>query len=535
MIVYNPSAFELTYIPDSHEAGRGPSVPLDKVPMQSSILLISCYELGHQPLSLAWPLAALRAAGFDAATADLAVEDFPTAKAAGADLIAIAVPMHTALRIGVDAAHKARTTNPGAHLCFFGLYAWLNRRHLLQPGDSRTGVADSVIAGESEPVLVALAQALHAGSPLEEVPGLTTTYREASPHLGRHTLPVPVRNPLPSLDSYAHYVPGSTTATNGSATGNGQQVEEPVAYPAGYTEATRGCLHTCRHCPVVPVYNGRFFVVPVETVLADIAQQVDYGARHITFGDPDFLNGPGHARKVARALHDAFPNVSFDFTAKVEHLLKHRRLLPELVEHGASFVVSAFESTSDHVLSRLQKGHTRRHMEEALDAVDAAGLSIQPTWMPFTPWTALDDYLFMLRWIREQGLIPHVPAVQLSIRMLVPPGSALLSGEDADEWKGTLDAANFTYRWQHPDPRMDALQQQVARIAEMAGQFETEGSSGAAGGNLPDPVGDAASPLAVFHRIECAAHNAAGRPPPALPPLSSYMPRPPRLTEHWFC
>ena len=535
MIVYNPSAFELTNIPESLEAGRGPSVPLDKVPMQSSILLISCYELGHQPLSLAWPLAALRAAGFDAATADLTVEDFPTAKAAGADLIAIAVPMHTALRIGVDAAHKARTINPGAHICFFGLYAWLNRRHLLQPGDSRTGVADSVIAGESEPVLVALAQALHAGSPLEEVPGLTTTYREASPHLGRHTLPVPVRNPLPSLDSYAHYVPGSTTATNGSATGNGQQVEEPVAYPAGYTEATRGCLHTCRHCPVVPVYNGRFFVVPVETVLADIAQQVDNGARHITFGDPDFLNGPGHARKVARALHDAFPNVSFDFTAKVEHLLKHRRLLPELVEHGASFVVSAFESTSDHVLSRLQKGHTRRHMEEALVAVDEAGLSIQPTWMPFTPWTALDDYLFMLRWIREQGLIPHVPAVQLSIRMLVPPGSALLSGEDADEWKGTLDAANFTYRWQHPDPRMDALQQQVARIAEMAAQSESEDASSVAGATPPSHVGVSAGPYTVFHTIECEAHQAAGRPPPVLPALPSYVPRPPRLTEHWFC
>ncbi len=507
----------------------------DKVPMHSTILLISCYELGHQPLSLAWPLAALRAAGIDAATADLAVEDFPADSAARADLIAIAVPMHTALRIGVDAAHKARAANPDAHLCFFGLYAWLNRRHLLQPGDSRRAVADSVIAGETEPVMVALAQALSAGSPPADVPGLTTAYREASPHLGRHTLPVPDRVPLPSLDKYAHYVPGSITATNGSATGNGRKVEEPVAYPAGYTEATRGCLHTCRHCPVVPVYNGRFFVVPVETVLADIAQQVDNGARHITFGDPDFLNGPGHARKVARALHDAFPNVSFDFTAKVEHLLKHRRLLPELVAHGASFVVSAFESTSDHVLSRLQKGHTRRHMEQALAAVDEAGLSIQPTWMPFTPWTSLDDYIAMLNWIRDQGLIPHVPPVQLSIRMLVPPESALLSGQDAEQWQGELDAANFTYRWQHPDPRMDALQQRVAHLAEMAARNESEDASCEGGEAAPALEGDLASPFTVFHTIECEAHLAAGRPPPLLPVIPSYVPRPPRLTEHWFC
>lgn len=535
-LVYNPGGYDLNGIPVNLARAAYQAAAPETVPMNFSILLISCYDLGHQPLNLAWPLAALREASLDAATADLAVEDFPADRAAGADLIAISVPMHTALRIGVDAAWKARAVNPDAHLCFFGLYAWLNRHYLLQTGDGRRpAIADSVVGGEVESVLVALAQALHAGRTPTDLPGLTTLHQEASPHLGRHPLPLPDRRTLPSLDKYAHYVPGSTSSPDRPGNGSRAVSEDPVAYPAGYTEASRGCLHTCRHCPVVPVYNGRFFAVPVETVLADIAQQVQNGARHITFGDPDFLNGPGHARKVARALHGAFPHVSFDFTAKVEHLLKHRRLLPELVEHGASFVVSAFESTSDRVLSRLQKGHTRLQMEEALTVVDKAGLSIQPTWMPFTPWTSLDDYLFMLQWIREQGLILHVPAVQLSIRMLVPPGSALLTDGDGDEWQGTLDAARFTFRWQHPDPRMDALQQQVARIAEVAGRYEAEGSSGAGGGNLPDPVGDAASPYPVFHRIECAAHNAAGRPPPALPPLSSHIPRPPRLTEHWFC
>ena len=105
--------------------------------MRFSILLISCYELGHQPLSLAWPLAALRAAGLDASTVDLAVEAFPAKRAAGADLIAVAVPMHTALRIGVDAARQARAVNSSAHLFFFGLYAWLNRGYLLHGKTAR--------------------------------------------------------------------------------------------------------------------------------------------------------------------------------------------------------------------------------------------------------------------------------------------------------------------------------------------------------------------------------------------------------------
>ncbi len=127
---------------------------------------------------------------------------------------------------------------------------------------------------------------------------------------------MPRRESLPDLGKYARYMDNGT------------------AYPAGYVEASRGCLHTCRHCPVVPIYNGRFFIVPVETVLADIRQQVMAGAQHITFGDPDFLNGPGHARKLAQALHAEFPGLSFDFTTKVEHILAHGDLLAELADLG---------------------------------------------------------------------------------------------------------------------------------------------------------------------------------------------------------
>ena len=518
--------------------------------MKLSILLISCYELGHQPLSLAWPLAALRAAGLDASTVDLAVEEFPAEKAAKADLVAIAVPMHTALRIGVDAARQVRAVHPSAHLCFFGLYAWLNRVYLLQGTNGEGRIADSVVAGEAETVLVGLAQALAAGMTPENVPGLTTPHQEAGPSLARLSLPLPERSTLPSLDRYAHYVAGESSkpaARDQDKTAERVGGEEKIGYPAGYVEASRGCLHTCRHCPVVPVYNGRFFVVPVETVLGDIAQQVEAGARHITFGDPDFLNGPGHARKVAQALHSAYPQISFGFTAKVEHILKHRSLLPEFVACGASFVVSAFESTSDHVLARLEKGHTCQQMEEAVAILREVGLPVQPTWMPFTPWTGLDDYLFLLRWIREQGLIPHVPAVQLSIRMLVPPGSALLTGSDAHSWQGTLDAANFSYRWQHPDARMDALQRQVAQIAEIAGmkdgEFQSDMNVGAVRGRDPEADSEAISssrdeatnPFAVFRRIEMAAYRSAGRGAPDWPLPSAYIPQPPRLTEHWFC
>src|SRR5439155_500251 len=111
----------------------------------------------------------------------------------------------------------------------------------------------------------------------------------------------------------------------------------------------------------------------------DVRQQVAAGAAHVTFGDPDFLNGPRHALAVARALHAEFPALTFDFTAKIEHLLDQRAHLAELAALGALFVVSAAESLDDAVLALLDKGHTRADIQEALAVTRAAGLSLPPT------------------------------------------------------------------------------------------------------------------------------------------------------------
>ncbi len=456
----------------------------------NEILLVACYELGHQPLSLAWPAAQLRQAGFNVATADLAVTALPVETARQAHLIAIAVPMHTAMRLGVQAARRIRRLNPQAHIVFYGLYAWLNADYLKQEG-----LADSVLSGELEEALVALASEVLVTTNCPNSTERRPATANDNPILQRLPLPVPDRTGLPEPEQYAHLMH------------NGRAV------PAGYVEATRGCLHTCRHCPVVPVYNGRFFVVPAESVLADIRQQVAMGVKHITFGDPDFLNGPGHVMAICRQMHAEFPNLTFDFTTKVEHILQHRSLFPELRELGAAFVISAFESVDSTILTRLDKGHTRRDMEDALSILADAKLPVQPTWLPFTPWTTLDGYLELLAWVRQQDLIANVPAVQLSIRLLVPPRSALLAEADSANWLDELDAANFSYAWRNPDPCVDDLQRHVARVAEQAGD----------------------DPYQTFAIIEQLAYGLAGRVLPQWAPPTEQPPAPPRLTEDWFC
>lgn len=464
----------------------------------SRVLLLATYELGHQPLSLAWPQAALARAGLLAMVVDLSVEAFPAGAAAAADFVGIAVPMHTAMRLGVQAAERVRQLNPKSHICFYGLYAVLNAGYLLHPQAGGVPLADSVLGGEYEEPLVQLVTALRTGRDPTTVSGVSSRGHVVAPSVTRQGLPAPERSQLPPLSQYARYVDNGTSRL------------------AGYVEASRGCLHTCRHCPVTPVYQGRFTVVPFDTVMADIRQQVRAGAGHITFGDPDFLNGPGHALKLARGLHAEFPDLSFDFTTKVEHILKHRRLIPEFHDLGARFIVSAFEATSDRVLKRLSKGHTVAELDAALAVARNAGLHIQPTWVPFTPWTTLADYTNLLAWIADRELITFVPAVQLSIRLLVPPGSALLDHADAGSWVGPLDAANFVYTWLHSDPAMDDLQKEISLLAE-----EVSASG--------------ATQVEAFTAITDLAYAKAGRPAPFLPLPTGTLPAPPRITEDWFC
>ncbi|HKT40025.1 MAG TPA: CUAEP/CCAEP-tail radical SAM protein, partial [Ktedonobacterales bacterium] len=264
-----------------------------------AILLVACYELGHQPLSLASPLAVLRRAGFSPVGVDTSVSELSDTVIKQAKLVAISAPMHTALRLGIHVAARVRTLNPNAHCCFYGLYATLNADYLLRT------TADSVIGGEYEEALLALAESLESpeGDASGAIPGVRTRDHHAAPVLRRLDHAVPERQTLPTPQAYAYLVRG----------------DEVV--PAGYVEATRGCLHTCAHCPITPVYGGRFFAIPRPLVLEDIRAQVRAGVGHITFGDPDFLNGPRHSLEIVRALHAEFPHVTFDATIKVEHIL----------------------------------------------------------------------------------------------------------------------------------------------------------------------------------------------------------------------
>ncbi len=453
-----------------------------------NVLLISTYELGRQPFGLASPAAWLRRAGASVAYLDLSREPLRTEPVCAADLIAFYVPMHTATRLAIEILPAVRRLNPTAHLCFYGLYAPVNEAYLRRLG------AGTILGGEFEAGLVAAYQRLREDRRY-------TDQGEPTISLARQEFILPDRSGLPPLSRYARlHLP------------NGEK------RVVGYTEASRGCRHLCRHCPVVPVYDGVFRIVQRDVVLDDIRQQVAAGAEHITFGDPDFFNGPRHALDLAAGLHSEFPNLTYDVTIKIEHLLKHAQHLSTLRATGCLFVTSAVESVDDRVLARLDKGHTFADFAAVAGLFREVGLCLAPTFVAFTPWTTLRGYIELLRRLMELDLVHSVAPIQLAIRLLIPAGSRLLELPEVRRRVGAFDEVAPAYPWATDDPRVDDLCRAVQSLVE-AGEKR----------------GD--SRREIFGRIWSLAHEAAGVEAPALPDSSDRLARAviPYLTEPWFC
>ena len=450
-------------------------------------LLVSSYELGHQPLHVASPAASLRRAGHAVRCRDLSVQDWDESDIDWADAVAFSVPMHTAMRLAVHATKRIHESHPDLPICFYGLYANIGNR-------TRMGPAVKTIAGEYEAELLAWLDS-RASDMKNPVPGQPVV------DLARQEFQVPARADLPRLDGYARLAVGAERRL------------------AGYVEASHGCVHRCTHCPVPAVYDGKIRIVAHEVVLEDIANLVSMGAKHITFGDPDFLNGPRHSLRIVRSMHEKFPDLTFDCTTKVQHILRHETIWSEMAGSGCVFVVSAFECFNDKILDRLDKGHTARDAERAVELLRRHGIEPRPSFLPFTPWTEFQDIFDILDFVAANDLVGNVDPIQYTIRLLVPRTSLLHNDPNFGDFFGDFDEDRLSYAWQSMDPRLDALQNRLVKIAEHASQQEE--SSLETFIKIGEAVVGAAGTGSARSRIEFAAPSVDRRAP--------------RLTEPWFC
>jgi hypothetical protein len=439
------------------------------------VLLISTYELGHQPLHVASPSAALGARGHDVVVLDTSVEPVVPTSLAGFDAVAISVPMHTASRLAQDVVRGVKAVDPEVPIALYGLYAGEG---------SGEGVAARFV-GEYEPALIDWLDggAQNIGTRINVANGAFTT---------------PDRSSLPDLERYGRLRVGD---------------DERLV---GYVEASHGCRHRCRHCPIPAVYDGRYRVVGHDVILADIDAQVEAGARHLTWGDPDFLNGPRHGMTVLEEVHRRHPSLTHDLTIKVEHLRTHDDLLPRLAEAGTLFIVSAFETTDNRTLRLLDKGHTADDMAEVVRRARLHGIDIHPSWMPFVPWTVPEDVVGIFGFLAEHDLIGATDPVQLSIRLLIPRRSLMLDLEEVAAVVVDYDEETLSYQWVSADPRSDELQAKLAARAESAA----------------DQGADAVDTIVAMwaDAVEATGDDRSS----VVPPREITVGRP-ALTESWFC
>ncbi len=481
----------------------------------NTVLLLSIYDLGRRPMALALAAGWFQQARLRVHCLDLSIQNLNETLVRQADCIALHVPMHTATRLAAGVLPRLKALNPKALLVCWGLYGPPNQAWLQSLG------AAHVLGAECEPDLVALVEGTQKtppGAPKNRAKVLAQNLAKNSAKsvpLPKLKHPLSVAAGLPSPEHYAVLKMGK------------------IQRKTAAVEATRGCKHTCTHCPITPMYQGQLRVVAAAVVLDAIDTQVELGAEHVSFADADFLNAPRHSLNIVRAMQKRHPKLSYDVTIKVEHLLKHAKMLPILRDTGCVLVTTAVETFEPLVLNKLQKNHSAKHAVDAILLLRNTGLGCNPTFVPFTPWSTPKGIHQLLQWVQRLGLVPLVAPVQYGIRLLLPQGSPIVQDANLKPWLLPFDAAKLHTPWRAPDARLDALQQEFADLAQSAQSQKMAREEVFA--HLQQRVNAWVTPAELGR--DAPTHDSKQRPPLGMGHWSQPAPwvLTPQLSEPWFC
>ncbi|MDP5275945.1 arsinothricin biosynthesis radical SAM protein ArsL [Chengkuizengella axinellae] len=403
-----------------------------------NILLVSTFEGGFQPTTIATAATPLMKEGFNVSVLDTYVDGIIEEKFQGKEIIAISVPLFDAVHAGIEIAKLAARLNPKAHITFFGQHATINATRLAGK------YSDSCICGEWEYPLTQLSKHL-SGDKQDDLPGILSGEEAMKgnnihPYMSRDHLDVPSRNILPPLHKYPQ-----------------KQINRLLGSEqiVGSTEMARGCHHKCLYCSVFAAYDGKVILVDEEIVIQDVRNLVEGGMTHLTFIDADFFNAKYHGIKILRKLHQEFPNLTYDFTTRVDHILENKETLAEMKNLGVKFITSALEFPSKEVLDAVAKDTSIDDITQAIAYLREIDIKLNPTFIMFNPWTSLDDIVTFRSFIENNALNDLVDPIQYETRLYLYKGSPLLHKESIQSLD--LTEYEFHYDWKHPDPKMDEL------------------------------------------------------------------------------
>ena len=372
------------------------------------ILLTSFYDLGKQPKIIAEIVDRYNSAEIDFDFFDFSVED-QNKDLENYDVLGIYAPMHTATILSIEYIKDKKLPNK---MFTFGLYG-----SVLEDFNSSIRYIKDIESDE-----------------------LALFLEINDDHQFSLKNNIPNRQIFPDISNYAHLVDGSNNII------------------AGSVETTYGCKHSCTHCPVPISFNGTFKTYSLEKIISDVENQVNQGAKHISFNDPDFFNGPIHALKILESLNKKFPTITYDSTIKVEHIIKYKKYFKELSSLNMVFVISAFETTNDLVLSILEKNHTSNDLNTSIEISQDFGIDVRPTWMPFSPWTELNDLSNIVNLIEKYKLRETVDPIQLTIKLLIPKHSLIIKKPEINKYLGNYEKNSLSFKWDYENNDVEKLQ-----------------------------------------------------------------------------
>ena len=372
------------------------------------ILLTSFYDLGKQPKIIAEIVDRYNSSEIDFDFFDFSVED-QNIDLENYDVLGIYAPMHTATILSIEYIKDKKLPNK---MFTFGLYG-----SVLEDFNSSIRYIKDIESDE-----------------------LALFLEINDDHQFSLKNNIPNRQIFPDISNYAHLVDGSNNLI------------------AGSVETTYGCKHSCTHCPVPISFNGSFKTYSLEKIVSDVENQVKQGAKHISFNDPDFFNGPIHALKILESLNEKFPSITYDSTIKVEHIIKYKKYFKELSSLNMVFVISAFETTNDLVLSILEKNHTSHDLNNSIEISQDFGIDIRPTWMPFSPWTELKDLSNIVKLIEKYELRETVDPIQLTIKLLIPKHSLIIKKPEINKYLGNYEKNSLSFKWKYENNDVEKLQ-----------------------------------------------------------------------------
>ena len=417
---------------------------------QHQVALISTYETGFQPLIISTAAAAFLRNDINPAVYDLYLGKSDRNGIMDHEFYGIGLTLFDSLQGSVSIAAEIRAENPDAHICFYGPYAELNKERLLRYGNS-------CILGDWERPLVRLSQAVLSGNGKDwtQVPQVYSfANREVKFEFDRSFCVVPARHLLPPLHTYTN-----TFIEN--------ILDRKMV--VGNVETTRGCHHKCKFCSVYATSATRVKFTDTEVIMADVEQLVNQGMEHITFVDAEFINNIKFSLDIVNRIHDKYPQLTYDFTTRIDHVVEHEAAIPQFKETGCIAITTSIEFPRKDILDRLEKDITLSHILNGMEILKKNEIKVHTTFVTFNPWTDLEGLMSLSQFIKENNLEDVIDPIQYETRLHLYKGSPLLKDSTLAEL--ILHEQDFHYEWEHPDPQVEEVfQRMVKPVAE--GEFK---------------------------------------------------------------